>query len=270
MDKSSKLRVGIYGGGFKPFTTGHYSKLLYACGDNGVCKKNDVVILFYGMGSREKGSSYVFTTEMAHSIFDVMKAAIERELGGEVEIHVIKAYPQPPLAYVFAAASDFAGVSHPPTFSFSDIGIDPGDIETLTIYGDTEGLADYKRHLGTPREEKYFGDTYQTGRLQFDPGYDESDAAILSPDERVVQKFMKRHPDLSQEEAEDKVRVRGSNVRAAIMSRDPNVISRYLPGFLNDDERNQIVDILLTGVPEENPQMSESLIRYMIRGFLAN
>ena len=37
------MKLGLYGGGFKPFTTGHFAKLADAISDN------DKVYLFYGM-----------------------------------------------------------------------------------------------------------------------------------------------------------------------------------------------------------------------------
>jgi hypothetical protein len=94
--------------------------------------------------------------------------------------------------------------------------------------------------------------------LQFDPGYEEGIG-----DERVVQQFMMQHPELSPEDAEQRVRIRGSNVRAAIMTKDPDEISRYLPAVLNDEERAQVINILIRGVPT-----NEALIRLLVRGFL--
>lgn len=254
------MNVGIYGGGFKPFTTGHYSKLLYACGREGVCKENDVVFLFYGIASRQKGSEYDYTREMAQGIFEIYRGAIERALSemGKT-VHVVEAKPSP-IAMTFAAASEFAGVKRLPIFSFTDWGIDPSSIDTLTIYGERDSLEDYTRHIGSPKEEAYFGDTAKTGRLQFDPGYEEG-----MGDERVVQQFMLQHPELSPEEAEQRARIRGSNVRAAIMSKDPDAISRFLPAVLNDEERAQVIDILLRGVPT-----SENLLRLLVRGFLVS
>jgi hypothetical protein len=76
---------------------------------------------------------------------------------------------------------------------------------------------------------------------------------------------MMQHPELSPEEAEQRVRIRGSNVRAAIMTKDPDAISRFLPAVLNDEERAQVIDILIRGVP-----VSEHLIRLLIRGFLVS
>ena len=252
------MNVGIYGGGFKPFTTGHYSKLLYACGRDGICKENDVVFLFYGIASRQKGSDYDYTREMAAEIFEIYRDAIERTLAESGKtVHVVEAKPTP-IAMTFAAASEFAGVKRLPIFSFTDWGIDPTSIDTLTIYGEQDSLADFTRHVNTPKEAAYFGDTVKTGRLQFDPGYAEGVG-----DKRVVQQFMMQHPELSPEDAAQRVRIRGSNVRAAIMTKDPDVISKFLPAVLNDEERAEVINILVRGVPT-----SEALIRMLVRGFL--
>jgi hypothetical protein len=47
------------------------------------------------------------------------------------------------------------------------------------------------------------------------------------------------------------------------MSRDHDAISRFLPGVLNDEEREQVIDILIRGIP-----VNEQLIRMLVRGFL--
>lgn len=254
------MNVGIYGGGFKPFTTGHYSKLLYACGSEGICKENDVVFLFYGIASRQKGSEYDYTKEMAREIFEIYRVAIERSLrDAGITVHVVEAKPSP-IAMTFAAASEFAGVKRLPIFSFTDWGINPDAIKTLTIYGERDSLEDFTRHIDTPKEESYFGTAVKSGRLQFDPGYEEG-----AGDERVIQQFMMHHPELSPDEVEQRVRIRGSNVRAAIMTKDPDAIGRFLPDVLNDEERALVIDILVRGVPT-----NESLIRLLIRGFLVS
>jgi hypothetical protein len=49
------------------------------------------------------------------------------------------------------------------------------------------------------------------------------------------------------------------------MTKDPDAISRFLPAVLNDEERAQVIDILIRGVP-----VSERLIRLLIRGFLVS
>jgi hypothetical protein len=261
------MNVGIYGGGFKPFTTGHYGKLLYSCGDVGNCEPNDVVFLFYGIAERKKGSAYFYTREMAQQIFQIMRVAIERELGSQVEVHVVEAKPTP-LAMIFAAVGDAAGVAHPPIFSFDSWGIDPGSIRKITVYGENESLQDFTRHIGTAKEEKYYGDLIAQGKLRFDPGYSE-DPARSEPDEDVINKFLSMHPDMTRDEAIARTRVRGSDVRAAILTRDPDAINRFLPSFLNDDERAAVIDILMQGI-ESDPQITEALLRNMIRGFLVS
>lgn len=200
---------------------------------------------------------------MAQEIFEIYKVAIERELSADTDIHVVEAKPSP-IAMTYAAASDVAGVKKPPIFSFADYGINPADIQTLTIYGENESLQDFTKHVGTPKEETYYGDAVRTGRIAFDPGYEEG-----LGDERVVQKFMMKHPELSPEEAAQRVRVRGSNVRATIMSRDHDAIGRFLPAVLNDEERRRVIDILIRGIPESG-NVNEHLIRALIRGFLVN
>ena len=259
------MNVGIYGGGFKPFTTGHYGKLLYSCGGVGNCEPNDVVFLFYGIAERKKGSSYFYTREMAQQIFQIMRVAIERTLGTDVEVHVVEAKPTP-LAMIYAAIGDVAGVMHPPIFSFDRWGIEPSQIRKLTVYGENESLADFTKHISTPKEEKYYGDLHQRGILQFDPGYSE-DPMRSEPDADVIDKFMMQHPGLSREEAIARTRVRGSDVRAAILTRDPEAINRFLPAVLNDEERTAVVDILMQGI-ETDPLVTEAMLRNMIRGFL--
>ena len=68
------MKVGIFGGGFKPFTSGHFSKLALAVAEN------DRVVLFYALQERKKGSDFLYTREMAAEVFEIMKIAIEREM----------------------------------------------------------------------------------------------------------------------------------------------------------------------------------------------
>ena len=66
------MKVGIFGGGFKPFHTGHYAKVALAL------KENDILYLFYGVQNPEsKVKKYrcigdtgrEFTPEMSSKIF---------------------------------------------------------------------------------------------------------------------------------------------------------------------------------------------------------
>ena len=100
------MRIGIFGGGFKPFTSGHFSKLALAAAEN------DEVLLFYGIAERKKGSDYLYTKEMAEEVFLIAKGAIEREMPN---VNVIRARPTP-IVMAFEAIQAFAGTLPAPKF----------------------------------------------------------------------------------------------------------------------------------------------------------
>ena len=96
------MKLGVYGGGFKPFTTGHFAKLADAINDN------DKVVLFYGMQQSEptrygkKGqplkvrqkfrgigaTGRTYDENVAESIFQIYKTALERI--PEVEVVLVQ------------------------------------------------------------------------------------------------------------------------------------------------------------------------------------
>lgn len=242
------MRIGIYGGGFKPFTTGHYSKLILAS------EENDLVVLFYGVSERMKGSEYRYSREMAEEVFTIVGPAIERELPN---VRVIRGKPTP-IALTYDAIADWLGIADTKLFKWSSLGVRPSDITHITVYGGEDDLVSYTQHIDGPKENAYFSDSIKTGRLTFDTG-------ITGGIKRSLGTYARRHKELSPEEIGSREAVRGTEVRAALMSGDPSKIEKFMPPILNDAEREQIKLILLRGVPT-----SESLIRSMIRGFLVN
>ena len=74
------MKLGVFGGGFKPFTTGHMSKLSLALSEN------DKVIFFYSTVSRQKGSAFVYTESMASEIFSIVEGALKRTYGDKILI----------------------------------------------------------------------------------------------------------------------------------------------------------------------------------------
>ena len=88
------MKLGLFGGGFKPFTTGHFAKLARAIEDS------DEVYLFYGLQKRSPpkigkrgnplksqqkfrtigSSGRLYTPEVSREIFNIYERAIEREL----------------------------------------------------------------------------------------------------------------------------------------------------------------------------------------------
>ena len=238
------MRIGIFGGGFKPFTSGHFSKLALASAEN------DEVLLFYGIAERKKGSDYLYTKEMAEQVFEIAKGAIEREMPN---VNVIKAKPTP-IVMAFEAIQAFAGVlDSPKFFRYSDYGIDVRDVEEVTLYGDQETVGEYMAYADDPvRGPRYYGTTLQDGTLHFDTGMVDGD------DARIINSVQSFHPGCSREEVRARNTVRGSEVRASIASRNPETITRFLPPIYNPEEKMAVIDILYRG-------LCESTLRKTIR-----
>jgi len=238
------MRIGIFGGGFKPFTSGHFSKLALASAEN------DEVLLFYGIAERKKGSDYLYTKEMAEQVFEIAKGAIEREMPN---VNVIKARPTP-IVMAFEAIQTFAGVlDSPKFFRYSDYGIDVNGIDEVTLYGDQETVGEYLAYADDPvKGPRYYGTTLQDGTLHFDTGVVEGD------DSRIINSVQSFHPGCSREEVRARNLVRGSEVRASIASRSPEAITRFLPPIYTPEEKVAVIDILYKG-------LCESTLRKTIR-----
>ena len=230
------MRIGIFGGGFKPFTSGHFSKLALAAAEN------DEVLLFYGIAERKKGSDYLYTKEMAEQVFEIAKGAIEREM---TNVNVIKARPTP-IVMAFEAIQAFAGtLPAPKFFKWSDVGIDVRDIEEVTLYGDQETVDSYMVYANDPvKGPLYYGTTLQDGTLTFDTGMVDGD------DARIVNAVQAFHPGCSREDVRSRNLVRGSEVRASIATRNPDTITRFLPPIYDDGEKQAVIDILYRGLCE--------------------
>ena len=246
------MKVGIFGGGFKPFTTGHFSKLSLALAEN------DFVVLYYALAARTKGSDFVFTKEMASDVYDVVKPALERTFGSKISVQL----GQPtPIVRIFKAIEDAAMGT---TGELSQLGIDPDSIEKLTIYSDPTDLKRFTKYIGSDKEEKYFGNLVKSERIRFDSGLSDDDDTDIS---RMASAMRSIYPDLSDEDLEDLITVRGSDVRATIGTRDRDRIARYLPDFLTDEEKDEIIAILMRGLPiEEGIETLRTFIRTLING----
>lgn len=249
------MNIGIYSGGFKPFTTGHFSKLALAM------KENELVVLIYGLADREKGESkFNYTTEIAEKIFNITKHAIERTFS---KVRVVKVSPgskATPMKLTFQAIQQFAGTQlsdkEPVFFEWGHIGINPapsaknGDI--LTIYLGDDTLGKYSPFFNT---QKYYGTAYQDGRLRFETGIrDESDEMIID----AVREYNEQTSD---EELKTKSRVRGTQVRDTISTKNKQEIFRFLPPFYTDEEKKQVANILIGG-------LKENLLRKTIRSMI--
>jgi len=275
------MKLGLYGGGFKPFTTGHFAKLADAIRDN------DRVYLFYGMQQVEptrygkKGqplkarqkfrtigyTSRTYNEDIAQSIFEIYKTPLERI--PEVEVVLVQSQAK-------NDQGDLAAIRAPVTAIFKtleDFVDDPGEIEKVTIYGDGESMRPYMR---SPK----FKDHVQTGKIQF------GGAVPTSPDDYVEKLddlmakgevearqalkgfYSSKGEELSDDEVMARQTVRGTHVRNLASSRKTSEeAKRYLPPFLNNDEKEKIIQILV-GQEEEQKQVAEAQLRSLIRGFI--
>lgn len=265
------MKLGLFGGGFKPFTTGHFAKLADAIRDN------DRTILFYGMqqsaGTKQQklrkigSSGMMYNEQIAQSIFEIYKEALERIPGVEVVPIYSQAVdnqgnPLPirsPVGAIFNKLEDY--VSNPELY------------EKVTVYGDKSSMAPYMR-------SPTFKEFTRSGRIQFggaipenpDDYIDKLDDLMVRGEEEARDAlkafYASKGQDMTDEEIEDIQTVRGTRVRdLASTPETSEQAKRYLPPFLDDDEKDKIIKIL-TGENLDRDIQAESQLRHIIRGFI--
>ncbi len=279
------MKLGLYGGGFKPFTTGHFAKLADAIRDN------DKVYLFYGMQQAEPvrygkkgqplkarqkfrgigstGRSY--DEKIAQDIFNIYKTALERI--PEVEVVLIQSQAKD-------AQGNLAAIRAPVTAIFKtleDFVDDPGEIEKVTIYGDGDSMRPYMR---SPK----FKDAVQAGQIQFGGAvpsspddYTEKLDQLMAQGESEARDALKdfyasKGEELDDEEVAARQTVRGTQVRNLASSKETSdQAKRFLPPFLNNEEKEKIISILSDGSDSpstETGRQDEAFLRAFVRGVL--
>ena len=275
------MKLGVYGGGFKPFTTGHFAKLADAINDN------DKVVLFYGMQQSEptrygkKGqplkvrqkfrgigaTGRTYDENVAESIFQIYKTALERI--PEVEVVLVQSQAKD-------EKGNLAAIRAPVTAIFKtleDFVANPGEYEKVTIYGDKASMTPYMR---SPK----FKDAVNSGKIQFGGAvptspddYTERLDDLMAQGEDEARDALKhfytsKGEELSDEEVVARQTVRGTSVRDLASSRETSgEAKRFLPPFLNDSEKDQIIQILV-GQEAQTQQVAEAQLRSLIRGFI--
>ena len=245
------MNLGLFGGGFKPFTTGHFSKVALAM------QENDKVILFYAAAARTKGSDFAYTKEMAQEIFEITKGALDREYGDKLIVLSGKPTPIVRIFETIAAVKD--GVDKP-LAKLSLLGIDPNSVKSITVYGDSETSATFVDNVigkftkkGEDKEAKYYGDLYKDGKLKFDTGLTETGG---------IDRMISAMKTCGYEEnLEDLIAIRGSQVRTDALKCDWDRVNSFLPNVLDDDEKAKIINILSRGINIT----SEGILRTFIR-----
>ena len=245
----NKFSLGVFAGGYKPFTLGHFSMLGLAASEN------DRAILLYGMSGRETpGADFEYTPQMARQIFEINKIAIEREMQN---VDVVEAKPSP-IAAVFGIIAAVKDGTITETNPLTVLGINPLDISNLTIYDGPDDIQRYMKYAQDPiKKEKYFGDMLETGRLKFDSGPGESRGYMGML--KIAQKWAKKELSV------DLQGVRGTAVRK-LASSDVALeeFMSVLPPVYTDEEASKIFEIMKSGVKSKVSETLRATIRAMI------
>jgi len=265
------MKIGVYGGGFKPFTTGHFAKLANAIRDN------DYVYLFYGI-QEEKPTEYylrgskkgqpkvdkrlrkigsegkLYTPTMSREIFNIYEQAIEREFPSvEVELTIGSS----PVNRILDVASEFAD--------------NPDMYEKMTVYGDSDTFRSYIN-----RHRQYFGDLLGS-KILLGPIPPESPADYVDEEKfeeiargsesDATDSLSTYYGSLSRDQLERLKSIRGTEVRDFASTREGIEKAKlFLPPFLNNDEKERVVRLMVG--EGDSSTTNESTLGYMIQGFI--
>lgn len=262
------ISLGIFGGGFKPFTMGHFSMLALAA------TENDRAILLYGMSGRDTpDAKFTYTPEMARAIFKINEIAVPRSLPN---VTVVEAKPSPILA-VYGVIRAFKDTVQPPTplpemlprsYALDAAGINPADIGTLTIYDGPDDIQRYTKYLDNPKKsQEYFGSLYDEGLIKFDTGPGHEDRGVKGMEAAVRKAVRKEVGTQDLDDLETRVSIRGTLLRRQVASGvAPEEFRRFIPPIYTDDEADKIFNIMKHGVSGAINENLRALIRAFVRG----
>jgi hypothetical protein len=217
------VKIGVFGGGFKPFTTGHFSKVSLSL------IENDQTYLFYGVSSRKKSSDFLYTEKMAEKIFRIVRSSLNETFGDRI---IVKKGIPNPLVEIFNLIERVRD---------KDL-----NAEKVTVYSGENDNHRFTKYINTPNEEKYFGNLVKSKRLIFESSSLEKLTSCMRP----------FYPSLSDGRLEDLITVRGSTVRSAVFKNDISTVKSYIPAFLFKTSYNgsrasdEILKTLLGGIGE--------------------
>ena len=214
------MRVGIIAGGFKPLTSGHFSKIRMSLNTNGQ------TILVYSPRSRGDGQDIIPESNLLR-MWDFLTPRLE-----SIGVTVRRARTTPvkdafAIVGVVRCILDSSG-RKPDETTARYFGINPAATGAV-LYGSPDDIHNsFGRLIGTPQERMYFGSMYRDQNLSFctvpgtetyvSGGMDEPAARALSE-------------------------VRGTEVRDMLSSLNADAI-KFLPGFLTESEKKQMFSIL--------------------------
>lgn len=216
-------KLGLFGGSFKPFTTGHFAKLALAL------EENDEVMLFYTISIRDK-AGVVITREMSYDIYEIMSNSLLSKYGDKLKIKISNPTP---VVNIFQ--------------EIEKVKNNKSDFTNINVYG-SEDI--YETYIGSiigkqtrkheDKEEKYYGNLYSSGVLKFNILSDSAN------DIKRLTEILKNSGHVG--DLKEKTLIRGTQIRQFVQNKDIDGIINYLPALLTSEEKNQIVEILFSNI----------------------
>ena len=189
--------LGLFGGSFKPFTTGHFAKLALAL------HENDDVIIFYTISIRDKAGA-VITKDMSRQIYDIVAPALKEEYNGQLKIKISNPTP---IVNIFEEIENLKN--------------NISEYDKITVYGGEDiipifitNIIGKKTQAGEDKEEKYYGNLYRNGKIVFKcMGASNEDIVILASILAATGHY---------ENLKEKVLIRGTQIRKFVQNKSSN------------------------------------------------
>jgi len=255
------MKLGLYGGGFKPFHTGHFAKLLLALDEA------DKVVSFFGIKKQkfskktgkplktnfrsfgDKPNARLFNQEMQEEIVSIYEDALENAFPGNLDI--VPSADETPITKIFNVLNAFAyqnmsdeereslGENAPLVSigqNLQDFNMNNVD-EIVVVVGDEELDKTYLSGINRQAEKSELGrkikELTTSGKIRFETGAGEQ--------ERLVDLLKRYRPKAT----EDHILVRGTHVRDLAGDGNINSLLDYIPSVVPADQRDQIAKILI-------------------------
>ena len=255
------MKLGLYGGGFKPFHTGHFAKLLLALDEA------DKVISFFGIKKQKfskktgkplktafrsfgnKPDARLFNQEMQEEVVSIYEDALENAFPGNLDI--VPSADETPIRKIFNVLSNFAYQNMTPEErdtvqeevpqvyagqNLQDFDMNQVD-EIVVVAGQEELDRTYLSGVDRQAEKSEIGrkikDLIDSGKIRFETG---------AGDQQRLVDLLKRYRE---DAGEDHVLVRGTDVRNFAGEGNVDSLLNYIPSVVPEEQKAQLVKILV-------------------------